>query len=246
MNDILDEHLLDNVKDKLHTFRIQSIRDVRVYTPVWLYSIQIKFLNVLDDVVKIAAALVVWAVVLQGAEGKLLAQKIHLVEEDDEGHWGQDLYRQDVLEQAKRLSQAVGAQIFRQEHAVVVKCYAVQHGVYVAEAVYPLAALIALTAHIHHAYEEFFDLQMIFNDAQATESNTQTVVVAGEIVGLADLANTIEQYGAGVRGHNLLVSQGKHALDGRILPELVYDLSFLWTCQFICLLCDEVSQAFIL
>lgn len=136
-----------------------------------------------------------WKVVLDlGFPGQhLLSQQVLLVEEQNHGDGAQPSVVPDALEEVQRLLQTVGLVVLADDHVVAAAGHHEDDGSHVVEALDPLAALIALAAHIEHVEVDFVHLELGLKDSRGQDAAAQQVLVAGHVVGLLDDVNLVQE-----------------------------------------------------
>uniref|UniRef100_A0A8C2M8F3 Predicted gene, 20721 n=1 Tax=Cricetulus griseus TaxID=10029 RepID=A0A8C2M8F3_CRIGR len=142
-----------------------------------------------------------WKVVLnlRFPSEDFLSKQVLLVEEQDhrDGAQPHPPVVPDALEEVQGLLQAVGLVVLPNDHVVAAAGHHEDDGSHIIEALNPLAALIALAAHIEHAGRprtpRLLTLGPSTPQATLTLAEAHTYLVAWHVVGLLDHVNLVQE-----------------------------------------------------
>uniref|UniRef100_A0A5F9DH28 Uncharacterized protein n=1 Tax=Oryctolagus cuniculus TaxID=9986 RepID=A0A5F9DH28_RABIT len=145
----------------------------------------------------------------------LLSQQVLLVEEQNHGDAAaHPPVVPDALEEVQRLLQTVGLVVLADDHVVAAAGHHEDDGTPppTVEALDPLAALVALAAHIEHAAGagtevDFVHLELGLKDSRGQDTAAQQVLKQNA-VGLLDDINLVQEAGRGETQVNQLVLVG--------------------------------------
>uniref|UniRef100_A0A8C5KV84 Predicted gene, 20721 n=1 Tax=Jaculus jaculus TaxID=51337 RepID=A0A8C5KV84_JACJA len=171
----------------------------------------------LHTILRSSVARKLWEVVLdlRFPSEDFLSKQVLLVEEQDHRD-GATPVVPDALEEVQSLLQAVGLVVLPNDHVVAAAGHHEDDGshcVLTVEALDPLAALIALAAHIEHAVD-FVHLELGLKDSRGQDAAAKqkcAYLVTWHIVGLLDDINLVQELvliGALVAGtHSFVLPQ---------------------------------------
>uniref|UniRef100_A0A8C6RTP8 Predicted gene, 20721 n=1 Tax=Nannospalax galili TaxID=1026970 RepID=A0A8C6RTP8_NANGA len=135
--------------------------------------------------------------VLSGED--FLSKQILLVEEENHRDGAQPSRKREVdaLEEVQSLLQAVGLVVLPDDHVVAAAGHHEDDGSHVVEALDPLAALVALAAHIEHSTVHLLEVDFVHLELGLKDSGGQDAaakqdpayLVARHVVGLLDHIN---------------------------------------------------------
>nr|AAD08674.1 unknown [Mus musculus] len=171
-----------------------------------------------------------WKVVLnlRFASEDFLSKQVLLVEEENHRDGAQPSVVPDALEEVQSLLQAVSLVVLPNDHVVAAAGHHEDDGSHIIEALDPLAAFIALAAHIEHVEVDFVHLELGLKDSRGQDTAAKQVLVTWHVVGLLDHINLVQEV-LGTVNQLVLIGAlvaGTHSL---ILPQsLGMLIEFRW------------------
>lgn len=150
-----------------------------------------------SSVLRSSVASKFWKVVLnlRFSSKDFLREQVLLVEEQNHRDGAQPSVVPDAFEEVQGLLQAVGLVVLPNDHVVAAAGHHEDNGSHIIEALDPLAALVALAAHVKHVEVDFVHLELGLEDSRSQDAAAKQILIAGHIVSLLDDINLVQEAG---------------------------------------------------
>ena len=166
----------DGVEDVLNVLSVNSAGNARVQELGGTEGSTVLLSDEFESLFVVGTVSIVGEEGIEGRFEDLLAEKIVLVQEENNGSISEPLTRGNLTEELDRLEHAVSVLIFLQLHIILVQGRKIDDSRNAFEAMKPLSALGTLTTDVHNRKFGTRLFKLSFNDTRSTHTSAKNVV----------------------------------------------------------------------